>query len=579
MDVPSTIRRRLKNSAKEACSYKTIKKRLPILQWLPKYSSDYLIKDTIAGVTVGLTAIPQGIAYAVIAGLPPEYGMYASLTSGFVYIIFGSCKDVTVGPTAIIASMIAKYASCSIDYAVLAGFLTGVIILLMGIFRLGFLVNFISMPVISGFTTAAALQIAASQLKGFFALKGPSGNIFYESVYNLFKNIKTAKIWDPVLGTSTIIMLYILKRMGQGCKSTGGVQKVTRWFLSLARNAVVVVFGMILAYVFQITTFHVPFELIGNIGSGLPAISLPPFSTVTNNQTVPFVEMLQVLGPQFLVVPFVATLKTVTISKAFAEGGRVDATQEMIAVGLCNIIGSFAQSMPITGSSTKTALNYASGVQTPAGGVTKCVFIILALSFLTTTFKYIPKASLAGLILMEMFSMIDYEMIFKLWRKSKKEFILLVMTLIVCLFAGLEYGIVTGILLEGVMLLYTTSVPTVYISSIKVDNRDFVNLHLLDNVPYCASEYIKKAVFKASHQADVLIIDGTDLHRMDFTVASNLMILVKDLNKVNKDIVFFNFKESFRNLCVDIYPEAESKFRPALTELDKSLPVKYITHL
>ncbi|KAH9628319.1 hypothetical protein HF086_016661 [Spodoptera exigua] len=219
----NVFRRKAKKWVQKSCSVEVVKKRLPIISWLPKYKSEYFIQDVIAGITVGLTAIPQGIAYAVIAGLSPEYGLYASLTSGVVYVIFGSCYNVTVGPTAILAAMTAKYVvDYSADFAILTAFLSGVFMFMMGILNLGFLVEFISMPVISGFTTAAALQIAAAQLKSFFGLKGSSGNFFAESILNFFNNVGTIQLWETVLSTATIVMLILLKKMGQGCKRTDG---------------------------------------------------------------------------------------------------------------------------------------------------------------------------------------------------------------------------------------------------------------------------------------------------------------------------------------------------------------------
>lgn len=577
-EIKCTIRKRLKKSVKKTCSVKTLKNRIPVLQWLPNYNTDFLIQDIIAGLTVALTAIPQGIAYAVIAGLPPEYGLYGSLTTGFVYMIFGSCKDVTVGPTAIISTMTAKYASYSPDYAVLAAFLTGVATLLMGIFKLGFLVNFISMPVISGFTTAAALQIAASQLKAFFALNGPSGNFFAASVYNFVENIETAKIWDPILASVTIIMLIGLKRMGNGCSRTDGFIKKTRWFISLARNAVVVVFGMILAYILKVTTNSEPLVLIGDIGGGLPTFGLPPFSTVSGNQTETFTDMLQNLGPQFAILPLVSILESVAIAKAFAEGGVVDATQEMYAVGFCNLVGSFAQSLPVTGSFTRTALNHVSGVKTTAGGVANSLLIIVALTLLTSTFYYIPKASLAGLIITAMFSMIDYNMFFRLWRNSKMELSLLIVTMTVSLFVGLEYGIIAGIILEGLLLLYRTSVPPLQIK-VEGDLSEVIVLPLSDSLSYCAAEHLRKVIVKASHEADweaILVIDGSNLKKMDSTVASNLMILAKDFDKQSRCILFVNFQPELKDLCVDIQPEAENKFMitSSILDLVKSLRKK-----
>lgn len=567
-DPENQCRKKLRKCVDKTCTMKFLKRRLPILEWLPKYQMAFLIQDIIAGITVGLTAIPQGIAYAVVAGLPPEHGLYASLTSGVIYVIFGSCYNVTVGPTAILAAMTARYvANYSVDFAILAAFLSGVLILTMGILNLGFLVEFISMPVIIGFTTAAALQIAASQLKSLFGLSGSSGDYFSESVYNFFNNITTAKLWEPILGFSTMVMLILLKKLGQGCNRTDGFFKQMRWFVSLSRNAVVVVIGMIIAYILKITLNAEPLNIIGDIGGGLPEFSWPPFTTVVGNETYSFKDMMGVLGPQSVALPLVAILESVAIAKAFAEGATVDATQEMIALGLCNIIGSFGQSMPITGSFTRTALNHVSGVQTPAGGVTKVILIIVALTYLTSTFYYIPKASLAGLIIVAMFSMIDYSIIGSLWKNSKRELFVLLVTMIVCLFAGLEYGILTGIVLEAVMLLYKVARPTVDVNMMKYQKTDAMIVPLSDNVSYCAAEHVRRSVLRASQHTlieTLIIINATHLRNMDFTVASNLISVVKDLEKKSHQIILLNFNLDLKNLCVDIDPKSEAKFQYAV---------------
>lgn len=558
----------------DTCSTKTLKKRLPILEWLPKYKTEFLIQDIIAGITVGLTAIPQGIAYAVVAGLPPEHGLYASLTSGIIYVFFGSCYNVTVGPTAILAAMTARYVSnYSPDFAILAAFLSGIMILVMGVLNLGFLVEFISMPVISGFTTAAALQIAASQLKSLFGLSGSSGDYFAESMFNFFSNITTAKLWEPVLGFGTMVMLILLQKMGQGCNRTDGLFKQVRWFISLSRNAVVVVVGMIISYVLKVIMDAEPLSLIGDIGGGLPTFGWPPFTTVVGNETYSFADMMNVLGPKSVALPLVAILESVAIAKAFADGATVDATQEMIALGLCNIIGSFGQSMPITGSFTRTALNHVSGVKTPAGGITKVLLITIALTSLTSTFYYIPKASLAGLIIIAMFSMLDYAILGRLWKNSKRELFVLVATMIVCLFAGLEYGIVTGVVLEAAMLLYKVARPPVDVSITKCQKADIMLVPLSDSVSYCAAEHVRRVVLKASLHTlseTLIIIDGTSLRNMDFTVASNLMSVVKDLEKKSRQILFMNFNSQLKNLCVDIDPKSEAKFVNASNAIELS---------
>lgn len=559
------VQKSIKKRCKKVCSVKSVKSLLPITTWLPKYNITLLIQDIIAGITVGLTAIPQGIAYAIIAGLPPEYGLYAGLMGGFVYLFFGSCKDITIGPTAILSAMIAKYVSdYSNDYAVLVAFLSGWVILAMGVLNLGFLVEFISIPVISGFTTAAALQIASAQLISLFGMEGKSGNYFSESIINFFKNITTFNIRDSVLGIATILMLLVLKRIGEGCSRTDGVVKQLRWFISLGRNAVVVIIGIIIAYVLKVTTGVEPLRIIGEIGSGLPTIQLPPFSTVVGNETHNFSDMLQTIGPRSIILPLVSILELIAIAKAFAGGAEINATQEMIALGLCNIVGSFALSMPITGSFTRTALNNASGVQTPAGGIFTAILILLALSLLTSTFYYIPKASLAGLIITAMFYMIDYKIFIRLWKTSKRELFYLIATICVCLVLGLEYGIVAGIVIDALVLLFTSARPSLEVNTItEAKGKLCIIMRLPECLPYCAADHLRRKILKISFGAEsdtLIIIDGVFLRKMDTTVASNLMSLIKDVEKCNVKMLFLNFDNSFKDMCNMINSKYNNKF-------------------
>ncbi|XP_061383535.1 sodium-independent sulfate anion transporter-like [Danaus plexippus] len=543
--------------AKDMFSMKTLKKRLPILRWLPTYNYVLLIQDIIAGVTVGLTAIPQGIAYAVVAGLSPEYGLYAGLTGGFMYLFVGSCKDITIGPTAIMSAVVAKYvANYSSEFAVLAAFLTGVVIIIMGMLNLGFLVEFISIPVISGFTSAAALQIASAQLKSLFGLDGSAGHYFSESIINFFKNITTFVYWDSSLGLITILILVLLKRLGEGCNRTDPLAKQIRWFISLAKNAVVVIFGMAVAYIIKVSTGTEPIKLIGEIGSGFPKIEPPPFSAVVGNQTYTFSDMMKVLGPESLILPMVSILELVAIAKAFAAGGQIDATQEMIALGLCNMVGSFVKSMPVSGSFTRTALNNASGVQTPLGGIFTATLLILALSLLTKTFYYIPKPSLAGLIITAMFYMIDFKIVIRLWKTSKKEFFVYIATWLASLLYGLEYGILTGILADALILLFATARPACEMTTIAGDKKTMVVISLPENLSYCAAEHVRRKILKAtleSHRVTSLqiVVNGTNLRIMDSTVATNLMSIIKDLDK-DFNIVFLNFNSNLQKMCNNV---------------------------
>lgn len=565
------IKRRFKKSMKKVCSKKTIERKLPIIQWLPKYSLGALIQDFIAGITVGLTAIPQGIANALIAGLSPEYGLNAGLLGGFVYLIFGSVKDITVGPTAIIAAMISQYVDYSSDFAVLATFLAGIVEFLMGALNFGFLVEFISVPVISGFTTAAALQIAASQFKSLFGLQGSAGNYFAQSVVYFVENIKTARLWDPILGFGTIFGILLLKRFGQGCSNSGGIIQTIRWYLSLSRNAVVVVIGIIIAFIIKQTLDQEPLILVGAIKRGLPTPSLPPFSTTVGNETYSFIDMVGVFGPKALIIPLVSTLEAVAIAKAFSGGLQVDSNQEMIALGLCNIASSCVNSMPITGSFTKTALNHASGVRTTAGGIFNCLLVILSLTTLTTTFYYIPKASLAGLVISAMLAMIDFKIFGKLWRHSKREFCVLIATLAVCLGVGLEYGIITGVLFDAIILLYGKARPSIEFYILKGTRGDLFVVPLNYTLSYCASEQVRRTILSAARTVSTdsyVVIDGTNLQRIDLTIASNLVSVADDVNKRACPVVFLNFNESIKRMCLDLKPQFSEKFVKSLNVSD-----------
>lgn len=568
----TNFRRRLKTCSQNMCTTKTLKKRLPIVQWLPTYTFSSLIQDFIAGTTVGLAAIPQGMAYAVIAGLSPEYGLYAGIMGGFVYLFFGGCKDVAVGPTAIMSALVARYISgYSADFAVLAAFLAGVIELVLGIFHLGFLVQFISKPVLSGFTTAAVFQISTSQFKSLFGLAGPSGNYFADSVSNFIRNIKTFKVCDSILGLSTIVILMLLKRLGQGCTRTDKLSKQFRFYISISRNAIVVFIGIIIAYLVKVITNTEPLTVIGVIPRGIPTFQLPPFSTLVGNETYSFIDIIQALGPQSLVLPMVSILEIVAIASAFSGGVPIDASQEMIALGLCNIMGSCVSGMPVTGSFSRAALNNDSGAQTTAGGIVTSSLVILAISLMTTVFYFIPKPTLAGLIIAAMISMTEFSIFVKLWRNSKRELMVSLITVFVCLFYGLEFGILIGIAVDAVLLLLSSSKPNVNISSVSGEKDTVTVVLLSDRLSYCSADYLRRAILRAARlneNCSALVIDGTNIRSIDTTVVLNILSVVKDLEKKHVTVLFFNFGSDVKILFLNLSPESEGKFKTAANPME-----------
>ncbi|KPJ03413.1 Sodium-independent sulfate anion transporter [Papilio xuthus] len=520
---------RISRVARKLCGLESWRRRLPITIWLPKYSLHCLGRDAIAGITVGLTSIPQGIAYAMVAGLPPQVGLYSSIFPGFVYALFGSCKDVTVGPTAILSALLAKYVALSPDFAYLASFLSGCVIMLLGALQLGFLLDFISKPVISGFTTAAALQISASQLKSLFRVTGSSGNTFIQALINFFTNIKTVHLWDSVLGIASIIFLLLLKVSLRGTQRSEPKQLLLAYFL----------------YKGSIT----PFALTGKIEGGLPAFGPPPFSTVVNNQTLTFSDMLQTFGFEGLAMPLVAILESIAIAKAFAGSKAVDGTQEMLALGACNMVSSFAQSMPATGSFTRTALNHACGVITPAGAFFKASLVLVSVTLLTEAFYFIPRATLAAVIMVAMLSIIDFSILTTLWRNNKSEVSVWALTLCVGAGAGLEYGIAAGVGADVLRTLAHAARPHVHMQPCK-----------MRGVGGCGGVLACGAAGAAAvHEREE---DGADNRCQILPKNKNLDIItvIVELEKEGRRVVMWNFEAKHQQLFEQINSAMKGNF-------------------
>ncbi|XP_012145962.2 sodium-independent sulfate anion transporter isoform X2 [Megachile rotundata] len=536
-------------------------RRIPILEWLPRYSFSKFLQDFLAGMTVGLTVIPQGIAYAIVAGLPAQYGLYSSFMGCFVYVVFGSCKDITVGPTAIMALLSQHHViRLGADIAVLLCFLSGCIIAMMGLLHLGFLVEFVSLPVISGFTNAAAIIIGTSQLGTLLGLSGRSDS-FIDAVVKVVDHLNEVKLWDTVLGVCSMILLICLKNL-RGKKDGTAFQKAM-WVTSLARNAVIVVIGIILSY--SLYSYNIkPFNITGNITEGLPSFAPPPFSIVHGNKTYYFEDLIAELGSTTISVPLIAILESIAIAKAFAKGKTVDANQEMLALGLCNIFGSFSRSMPSTGSFTRTAVNNASGVKTPMGGVITGCLVLLASGLLTSTFEYIPKATLAAVIIVAMYYMLEFHIFTVLWRTKKIDLIPLTVTLFSCLAIGPEYGMIAGIAVNLILLLYFAARPGLLIEERLIDGLKILFVSPKQSLSYPAAEYLRERVMSwCARRSETIpvIVEGRHVLRIDATVAKNLSLLLTDLKARDQKLIFWNWCEEARRTLISYDASLTMSFR------------------
>ncbi|XP_055530610.1 sodium-independent sulfate anion transporter-like [Wyeomyia smithii] len=516
-------------------------RRFPCLRWASQYTYKKLASDAIAGVTVGLTSIPQSIAYAVVANLEPQYGLYSSFMGPFVYAIFGSVKEIAITPTAITALMVQqKVLELGPAGAILSSFLSGCIMLLLGMINFGFVVQFISMPVTTGFITAAAITIVSSQVKSLLGISSPGKSSgFVDSWSNIFENAGQTRLWDALLGFGSLAILISLTLI----KDRGlGRWRICTKYVCLLRNALVVIGGGTIAYVLANRNQH-PFRLTGTIVPGFPSVEAPPFSTEFNGEFYNFSQMIQMLGSSVITIPLISILEIVSIGKAFSKGKPIDATQEMIALGLCNMAGSFTSSFPTTASFARTAINSSSGVQTTFGGIFTGALVLSALGLLTEYFYYIPKATLAAVIIAAMIFMIEYRAVAEMWRIKRLDIIPFLATVVTSLILGVEIGIVVGIAVNLCFLLYLISRPRIDHHLIKISTTTALILRPSNDLAFSSAEYLREKIIKLAtkHEADLVVINGDSIKYIDSTVVKNLSSTVTDLNAQGRHVLLWRW--------------------------------------
>jgi SulP family sulfate permease len=418
---------------------------LPFLRWWPSVSAASSRDDAMAGLTGALIVLPQGVAFATIAGLPPEYGLYAAMVPAVVAALFGSSWHLVSGPTTAIS--IAVFASVSpfappgtpefISMVLTMTFMTGVFQLILGLARMGVLVNFISHTVVIGFTAGAAMLIAGSQIKNFFGLDIPRGTPFFETLALFAKHINAI---DPFVTAVAVITLAsgILVKIFLPKFPYMIVAMLVGSFAALGLNA---------QYGVDVT--HI--KTVGALPSGLPPLSAPDFS---------FAALQQMLFPA-LIITMLALTEAVSISRAIAtkSGQHIDGNQEFVGQGLSNIIGSFFSSYASSGSFNRSGVNYAAGARTPLAAVFASLFLVVILLLVAPLAAYLPNAAMAGILFLVAWGLIDFHHIGLLPKISRQETIVLWVTLIGTL-VDLEKGIFFGIALSLAFYLYRTSRPT-----------------------------------------------------------------------------------------------------------------------
>lgn len=433
-----------------------IARHFPILDWAPKYRGETLVSDLVAAVIVTIMLIPQSLAYAMLAGLPPVVGLYASILPLIVYAIFGSSRQLAVGPVAILSLMTAAAAGKiaaqgSVEYiqaAVILALLSGIILLLMGLFRMGFLANFLSHPVVSAFITASGIIIAASQLKHILGVNAGGHNL-YEILVSLFEELPDASMPTLYIGGASLIFLFWVRKQFKPLLKSIGLGDKAATIIARTGPVFAVVAGILVVAIMGLDTQGV--KVLGNVPTSLPVIGVPAFSADI---------WMQLLGSAAL-ISLIGFVESVSVGQTLAAKNRtrIDPNQELIGLGAASFSAGISSGYPVTGGLARSAVNFDAGAETPAAGAFTAIGIALATVFLTPYLFYLPQAVLAATIIVAVLSLVNIPEVIKVWKYSKSDFAAMAATIFVTLFFGVELGVTTGVVLSLLLHLYNTSRP------------------------------------------------------------------------------------------------------------------------
>ncbi|MFZ1704818.1 MAG: solute carrier family 26 protein [Saprospiraceae bacterium] len=526
---------------------KLIEKVLPIAGWLPTYKKVDLSGDLSAGLTIGIMLIPQGMAYALLAGLPPIYGLYAGMVTLFVYALLGTSRQLSIGPVAmdslILANGLAGFAVAGSDHyiamAVLLAFMVGILQVSMGVFKLGFLVNFISNPVITGFTSAAAIIIAFSQLKYLLGIPVEGGKV-HEIIINVFRNIHLTHIITLALGIFSILLLVYIKKVSKRIPS----------------GLVVIVSNIMIVYFLNLDEYGV--KILKDVPSGLPPFDVPQINF----------KDISTLLPLALTLAFISFMESIASARTLQMKHKnyvVIPNQELIGIGTANFMSSLFQGMPVAGSFSRSAVNNEAGAKTGLASMFSAVIIMLALLFLTSLFYYLPFTVLAAIIITAVAKLININMAKKLWYSNRRDFIVFLVTAMSTLFVNIETGILTGIVLSLGLLIHGASYPhIVELGRIPATHifrnidrfQDLERYHNILIIRFDAQlffanahtlrEYIENKIL-ARNEIKHIVLEASAINGLDATAIEMLIDLNNDLKARGIELYMVNVKGPVRD--------------------------------
>jgi SulP family sulfate permease len=434
----------------------TLRRYLPILAWGAEYSGRTFANDLIVAVIVTVMLIPQSLAYALLAGLPAQVGLYASMAPLVLYAIFGTSRTLAVGPVAVASLMTAAAAGTvasqgSPEYlaaAIALALISGLMLLAMGLLRLGFLANFLSHPVISGFITASGIQIAASQLAPLLGIKADGHNLL-DLLISLGRNLGQTNPYTATIGIASLAFLFWVRRSLKPLLSGLGFGERTADILVKVGPAVAIAVAIVAVWCFGLAAHGV--KIVGTVPQGLPSLTLPPLDPLLWTKILVPALLISIIG-------YVESI-SVALTLAAKRRQRIDPDQELIALGASNIGAAVSGGFPVTGGFARSVVNFEAGAETPAAGAFTAAGIALATMFLTPLLFFLPNATLAATIIVAVLSLVDLGALKRTYDYSVPDFLAMAGTIIITLVVGVEAGLLVGVGVSIFLHLYSTSRP------------------------------------------------------------------------------------------------------------------------
>lgn len=526
----------------------------PCVSWAREYRKAFLVSDVIAAVIVTIMLIPQSLAYAMLAGLPAQVGLYASILPLVAYAIFGTSKTLSVGPVAVaslmtaaaISNIVGQAGVDPIAAAIVLASISGVFLVALGLLRFGFLANFLSHPVVSGFISASGIIIALSQLKHILGINASGDNVL-ELGHTLYLHLGDVNPATLLLGTASLAFLFWARNGFKKLLLRLSVAESTAVVLAKTAPVIVVVLTTLAAFSLDLSSQGL--ALVGHVPAGLPALQLPVFEASLWSQLLVPAILISIIG----------YVESVSVGKTLAAKRRqkIDPDQELIGLGAANVASAVSGGFPVTGGFSRSVVNFDAGAETPAASFFTAIGIALATLTLTGALAYLPKATLAATIIVAVLGLVDFSILKRAWQYSVSDFIAVVATMVITLLAGVEMGVMCGVIASITLHLYKTSKPhiavvgevsgTEHFRNVKrhevITHPAILSLRIDESLYFANASFLEDEILKnveATTQLKHVILMCTAINEIDISALEVLESVNHRLQELN---ISFNLSE------------------------------------